>query len=108
MEVILTFEEVFNMKALLTKLNVKYDKSDDPVLHYVINSELTKAELINLPDSALYITKDNLVKIIIPNFHTVTDCSYFPDKYPDLYFSRPYNSSIADIGKIFLEGEYCC
>lgn len=72
----------------------------------MINSELTKAELIDLPDSALYITKDNLVKIIIPNFHTVTDCSYFSDKYPDLYFSRPYNSNIADIGTIFLEGEY--
>lgn len=94
------------MKDLLNKLNVDYIESDDPILHYMINSDLTKSELIDLPDSALYITKDNLVKIIIPNFHTVTDCSYFSDKYPDLYFSRPYNSDMAKMGAIFLKGGY--
>lgn len=94
------------MIDILNKLGVKYEEITDPILHYVINSMLTKADLIDLRDSALFITKEGVVKIIIPNFHTVTDCSYFSTSYPDLYFSRPYSSNVADIGTIFLEGEY--
>lgn len=89
------------MRDLLNKLNVLYDEVKEPIPHYVIKSELHKADIIDLEDSALYITKDCVVKIIIPNFHTVTDCSYLSDKYPELYFSRPYNSSIATMGGLF-------
>ena len=48
---------------------------------------------------------NGLVKVIIPNFHTVTSCEYFFEKYHDLYFSRPCNT-IVDFGTIFLDGEY--
>ena len=93
------------MKDLLTKLNVNYVESDDPMLHYIIKSELSEDDILDLEDCAIYVTKDGYVKIIIPNFHTVTNCDYFFEKYPDLYFSRPCNK-IADIGTIFLEGNY--
>lgn len=94
------------MIDVLNKLNVNFDILSEPMLHYVINSELSEDDVIDLEDCAIYVTKDGIVKVLIPNFHTVTSCDYFFEKYPDLYFSRPDSSNIASMNEVFLEGEY--
>lgn len=95
------YKEGVYMKDLLDNLNVVYDEVTTPVLHYIINSELYGADLDGVEDCALFVTSNDLVKVVIPNYSDGNADDYFFNKYPDLSFSKAFCCKGELIGTIF-------
>lgn len=95
------FLEGNDMKDLLNKLNVRYNEVKDPVLHYVVLSNMCSADLDGVEDCAMFVTDSDLVKVIIPNYSTVNADDYFFSTYPNLYFSKAFCCKGELIGTIF-------